>query len=190
MPAGLLLSEHVTVYLGFFQFPSSAKHIRRTLHGAVYRIAFKKHFKYPRCFSSSLRQLLAFRLSHLPELHWPQPCCVMAGDSSSGAKSAFYPVSAHEAFHQPSTNLSRLSDVGTSVWQSTQSYLNPQKSPYQQRNSVLRRKILKSRPLLGSRRRALRLSLPETGIGDDPSNIKQITIQQINSGLCTRLSMK
>lgn len=111
----------------------------------------------------------------------------MARDSSSGAKSSFHPVSAHDAIHQLSSNLSRLSHVGTSFWQSTRSHLNPQKSPYQQRHSVLKRKSLKAGPLLGSRRRALTLPLPETGSGDYPSNIQQTTIQQTNSGLCTSL---
>ena len=108
---------------------------------------------------------------------------MIACDSSSGAKSSIHPASVHDAVHQLSSNLSRLSHVGTSFWQSTRSHLNPQKSSYQQRHSVLKRKSLKSEPLLGSRRRALTLTLPEKGSRDDPSNI-----QQTNSGLCTRLS--
>jgi hypothetical protein len=109
----------------------------------------------------------------------------MARDS--GDRSSIRPISAHDAVHQLSSNLSRLSHVGTSLWESTRSRLTHQHSPYKtQRSNVLKRKNTKGGQL-GLRRRALTLPLPEKGSGDALWNFQQTTVRQTNSGLCTKL---
>lgn len=110
----------------------------------------------------------------------------MARDSGDG--SLHRPVSAHDAVHQLSSNLSRLSHVGTSLWQSTRSRLTHHPSPYQgQQHNVLKRRSHKGGQLLGTRRRALTLPLPEKGSGEAPWHFQQKTIQQSGSGLCMKL---
>jgi hypothetical protein len=111
----------------------------------------------------------------------------MARDSDDSVTSP-RPTSAHDAVQQLSSNLSRLSHVGTSLWESTRSRLRHQKSPYQkQRPNVLKRKDNRDLPLHGMRRRALTLPLPEEESGEAPWDFKQRTVDQSNSGLCTRL---
>lgn len=64
VPAGLLLSEHAIGTLAFSN-SSLRTNISEGL-STVLCIAFNKHFKHSRCFSPTLSQLLAFRLSNLP----------------------------------------------------------------------------------------------------------------------------
>jgi 5-methylcytosine-specific restriction endonuclease McrA len=110
----------------------------------------------------------------------------MARDSADSGTSPC-PTSAHDAVQQLSSNLSRLSHVGTSLWESTRSRLRHQKSPYQkQRPNVLKRKDNRGLPLLGVRR-ALTLPLPEKGSREATWDFTQNTVDQSNSGLCTRL---
>jgi hypothetical protein len=98
------------------------------------------------------------------------------------------PASAYDAVQQHSSNLSRLSHMGTSLWESTRSRLRYEKSPYQkQRPNVLKRKDTKRQRLLGMRRRALTLPLLEEGSELGPSDFKQKTVDQIGSELCTKL---
>lgn len=107
----------------------------------------------------------------------------MARDSED--RSSIRPVSVHDAVHQLSSNLSRLSHVSTSLWESTRSRLTNQKSPYQsQRPGLLKRKK-GLQP--GLRRRALTLPLPEKGSSDSLWNFQQQTIQQTGSELCMKL---
>ncbi|KAN0095441.1 hypothetical protein V8E51_016152 [Hyaloscypha variabilis] len=109
----------------------------------------------------------------------------MARDSSD--RPSIRPVSAHDAVHQLSSNFSRLSHVGTSLWENTRSRLSHQKSPYHaQRPSLLKRKNGKGGQL-GLKRRALTLPLPEKGSSDALWNFQQQTVQQTDSGLCMRL---
>ena len=109
----------------------------------------------------------------------------MAHDSSD--RPSIRPVSAHDAVHQLSSNFSRLSHVGTSLWENTRSRLSHQKSPYHaQRPRLLKRKNGKGGQL-GLKRRALTLPLPEKGSSDALWNFQQQTVQQTDSGLCMRL---
>jgi len=97
-------------------------------------------------------------------------------------------TSAHDTVQQLSSNLSRLSHLGTSLWESTRNRLRHKKSPYQkQRANVLKWKYKRGLPLLGMRRRALTLPLPDKGNGEAPQDFSQKTADQSSSGLCTRL---
>jgi hypothetical protein len=124
-----------------------------------------------------------------PSEPYPQPKVAlgltMARDSGDG--SSIRPISAYDTVHQLSSNLSRLSHVGSSLWESTRSRLTHQHSPYKmQRYNVLKRKNTKGGHL-GLRRRALTSPLPEKGSGDAPWNFQQQTVQQTSSELCTKL---
>lgn len=112
----------------------------------------------------------------------------MARDSGDSLLRSLRPVSAHGAVHQLSSNLSRLSHVGTTLWESTRSRLTHQKSPHpKQRHNVLIRKDAKGLQSLGMRRRALTLPLLEEGSEPSRSGFQQKTADQTGSELCTKL---
>jgi hypothetical protein len=129
-----------------------------------------------------LRKPLVFRTPSQPKVALGLTMALDSGDRSS-----LRPISAHGTVHQLSSNLSRLSHVGSSLWESTRSRLTHQHSPYKmQRYNVLKRKNTKGEQV-GLRRRALTLPLPEKGSGDAPWNFQQQTVQQTSSELCTKL---
>jgi hypothetical protein len=112
----------------------------------------------------------------------------MARDSGDSSVRSTRPVSAHDVVQQLSSNLSRLSHVGTSLWESTRSRLMHEKSLNQkQRPNSLKRKDARGLKSLSMGRRALTLPLPEKGGEPGPSDFKQTTADQTSSGLCTKL---
>jgi hypothetical protein len=176
VPAKLLLSGHV-IPLAFLYFPSSANSSERPLW----------------CYASPWISFLTSSPPQTPcenpgrsEPH-SQPKTLGSPMARDSGDRSIRPISAHDAVHQLSSNLSRLSHVGTSLWASTRNRLTHPHSPYKtQRSNVLKRKNIKGGQLV-LKRRALTLPLPEKGSGDDPWNFQQTTVQQTNSGLCTKL---